>query len=89
MADFTPHQRKIIDRYYDHRDEIMLNKLQEIVTEIYLATSEKKIEQLWGRAEKAMTQLKTPATVARDILSQRKPEVLAKHVTAWLNEAKK
>lgn len=89
MADFTPYQRKIIDRYYDHRDEIMLNKLQEIVTELYLAETEKKLDQLWKRAEKAMAQLKVSPTVAQQVLSQRKPEVLAKHVTAWLSDARK
>ena len=88
MPDYTPHQRKIIDRYYDHRDEIMLTKLQEIVTELYLADTEKRLDQLWKRAEKAMANLKVPATVAAHITSARKVEVLAGHVRDWLSRAR-
>jgi hypothetical protein len=89
MADYTPHQKRIIERYYDHRDEIMLGKLQEIVTELYLATTEKKQNQLWSRAEKAMAQLKAPGSIVAHILAQRKPELLALHVKTWLAEATK
>ena len=48
MPDYSKHQKKIIERYYDHRDVIMLTKLGEIVTELYLATSDKKRDQLWS-----------------------------------------
>ena len=89
MTDYTRHQKKIIERYYDRRDEIMLAKLQEIVTELYLAESDAKRDQLWKRAEKAMKALKAPESVARHILTQAKPEVLAKNVRQWLQDARK
>ena len=50
MPDYTRHQKKIIERYYDRREEIMLAKLQEIVTELYLAETDAKRDQLWKRA---------------------------------------
>ena len=83
---YTPHQKKIIERYYDRRDEIILGKLQEIVTELYLAESDRKRDQLWQRADKAMKALKVPESVARHILTQTKPEILAKNVRQWLSE---
>ena len=89
MPEYTRHQKKIIERYYDRRDEIMLGKLQETVTELYLAETEAKRDQLWKRAEKAMKALKVPDTIAQNILSQAKPEVLAKNVRDWLKAAKK
>lgn len=89
MAEFTPHQKKIIHRYYDHRDEIALTRLQEIVTELYLATTDKKTDQLWTRAEKAMTALKAPPQTVARLLTQRNPEILAKHVRDWLSESRK
>lgn len=89
MPDFTPHQRKIIERYYDHRDEIMLGRLQEIVTELYLAETETKSAQLWKRAQKAMQALKVPANVAQHLLEQRKVEPLARSVREWLQQARK
>jgi len=84
MADFTPHQKKIVERYYRHRNEIVLARLGDIATELYLATSEKKIEQLWKRAEKAMTALKVPPKIAEHILTQRRADILAKHLREWL-----
>lgn len=89
LTDYTRHQKKIIERYYDHRDEIMLARLQEIVTELYLASMEKKQAQLWSRAEKAMAQLKVPPKIAEHILAQRKPEILAQNLKTWLSDAKK
>ena len=89
MPDYTRHQKKIIERYYDRRDEIMLGKLQEIVTELYLAETQAKRDQLWKRAEKAMTALKVPDTIAQHILTQAKPEILAKNVRQWREDARK
>ena len=89
MTDYTRHQKKIIERYYDRRDEIMLGKLQEIVTELYLAETDAKRDQLWKRAEKAMKALKVSDAIVKHILAQAKPEVLAKNVRQWLQDARK
>jgi len=40
MAKLTRHQAKIVERYYTHRDTIMLTRLQELVTELYLASAD-------------------------------------------------
>lgn len=89
MADYTRHQKKIIERYYDHRDEIMLNKLSELVTDLMLADTTAKVDRLWKRVEQAMTNLKVHATVAQHILTQRDVQVLAKNLKSWLTEARK
>lgn len=87
MGDFTPHQKKIISRYYDNRDQIMLARLQEIVTELYLAETEAKQDRLWKRAESAMKSLKIPAAQVSRIVTQKKAELLAGSLRSWL-EAK-
>ncbi len=84
MADYTPHQRKIIDRYYDHRDAIMLTKLSDLVTELFLAETDTKREQLWKRVATAMKNLKVPETLSAHILHEKSPEVLARHLKDWL-----
>ena len=84
MGDFTPHQKKIINRYYDNRDHIMLTRLQEIVTELFLADTEAKQNRLWKRAETAMKSLKVPASIISRLLAQKKPETLAHHLRQWL-----
>lgn len=89
MPDYSPYQRKIIDRYYDKRDEIMLAKLGEIVSELYLAESEAKLSRLWTRVAKAMEGLRVPQSIAEHILKERKPEILAKNLRGWLDGVKR
>jgi len=86
MREYTPHQKKIIDRYYDNRDGIMLDKLSELVTELYLADTDKKRDRLWIRVETAMNNLKIKATLAAHILNRRDPAILAAHVKDWLKD---
>jgi len=88
MADYTRHQKKIIDRYYDHRDGIMLAKLGEIVTELYLAESDRKRNALWTRAKKAMTNLKTPPRIIEHLCTARDVEALARNLRDWTAQAK-
>ena len=88
MADFTPHQRKIVDRYYDNRDTIMLTKLSELVSELYLADTDKKRDKLWQRAELAMRNLKISERTLAHIIEQRRPEVLASHLRDWMSGKK-
>ncbi|MGB0715049.1 MAG: hypothetical protein ACPGXK_04170 [Phycisphaerae bacterium] len=83
MADFTPHQKKIVDRYYENRDQIMLAKLQEIVTELYLADSDTKRKRLWDRAGKAMKSLGIKEAAIEHVLGKQDPEVLARHIREW------
>jgi len=83
MPEHTPYQRKVIERYYDHRDSIMLNKLSELVSELYLAQTDKKRDQLWTRVDKAMRQLKIKDAVREHIMNARNVETLADHLRDW------
>ena len=87
MGDFTPYQKKAIQRYYDQRGRIMLARLQELVTDLYLAETDAKRKQLWSRVEKAMSTLKVPPRLKEHILTTRKVEVLARNVRDWLKAA--
>ena len=51
MSDYTPYQRGIIKRFYEHRDTLALQKLSEIVSNLYLETSEAKKKRAWKSAE--------------------------------------
>ncbi len=86
MTDYTPHQKRIIERYYDHRDSIMLERLSNLVGELYLATDEKARDRLWSRVAAALKNLKVPETIAAHILNKRSPEVLADHVKDWMQK---
>jgi len=57
--DLSRYQSKVIKRYYDHLDTIVATKLQELVSDLYLADSEKKQASLWKQAKQQLD--KTPA----------------------------
>ena len=81
--EYSKHQKSIISGYYNNLDTLMLQKLSELVSELFLADSEAKQTRLWERVEKAMTNLKVPPTIAEHILAQRDIEVLAKNLQEW------
>ena len=83
--EYTRHQKKIINNYYRHRDTMALQKLQEFVTDLYLAESEKKKNALWKRIEKAIEHFDISDELREHILTSRDPEVLAANVTSWLS----
>ena len=84
--DYSSYQQGVIKRYYDNLPQQTLGKLAELVTELYLAKSQKKLDQLWGRVEKAMDKIKVPKKIAEHILSKRKPEILAANLEDWLKK---
>ena len=83
VKNHTNYQKKVISRYYDNLDSIMLGKLQELVTELYLADSQKKSDRLWDRAYKAMAKIKVKPAIVDHIMKTRSVEVFAKNVQDW------
>ena len=85
----SKYQKTIISNYYENLDTIMLQKLGELTTELYLAQSDAKREQLWQRAYKAMAKLKVKPGIIDHIMAKRDIEILAKNLQDWLNAPKK
>ena len=81
--DFSKYQQKVIQNYYQNIDSISLQKLQELITELYLAESEKKTEQLWQRVHKAMIKMKVHPQIMEHIMNRRDVKVLANNVEQW------
>lgn len=76
--DYSPHQRKVIREFYRHRDAIETQRLQELVTEIYLAGGSRKAERLWERAAEILGRVEgLAAERAVAIVAQRDVEALA------------
>ena len=85
--EYSEYQLEAIGRYYDNLDTIMLQKLQELVTELYLADSPARQNRLWQRVQKAMIKLKVPDSIMNHIMAQRSAEILAKNIEDWLKHA--
>ena len=87
QRDYSEHQQKIISKYYSNLDTLMLQKLQALVSELYLADSDKKEDRLWQRVQQAMENLKIPSPIMEHILRTRDVEILAKNLQEWLKHA--
>ncbi len=61
MAQLTKYQQSIVKRYYDNLDTVLLQRLGEQVTDLYLAEGKKRAK-LWDSIETSLTKLEVPKT---------------------------
>jgi len=81
--DYSEYQKTVISGYYRNLDAIMLQKLSELVSELYLAETQSKQARLWERVHKAMEKLKVPPVIIEHIMEKQDVEVLAKNLQDW------
>ena len=74
---YTAHQQRIIRNYYRNLDAIRAQRLQELVTELWLAGTEKKRDRLWARAQELLEKGDAPPAEVAAILAKRDVEALA------------
>jgi hypothetical protein len=79
MPDFTPHQQKIIKRYYDNLDTLKSQRLAELVGELYLSTGKKR-QKAWDAVVAAMQQLGIPQSRIDHLRKQDNPALIAEVV---------
>lgn len=80
MDDFTRHQQGIIKRYYSNQDQILLQKLGELVGDLYLAEGKKRGKS-WQSAAAALQKLGVPQSRIEHLVATDDPKLLAKLVT--------
>lgn len=84
--DYSPYQQKIIQRYYGAQDTIQMQRLSELVGELYLTEGKKK-EKTWKAVEDTMRRLKINETRIEHLMKQANPNLIAELVKEL--EAKK
>jgi hypothetical protein len=55
---YTQYQKKVIRNFYDNKDLRLVQKLGELVSNLYIETNEKKKETGWKKIKKILTDLK-------------------------------
>lgn len=76
---YSPHQQKIIQRYYDNLDGIALQRLSELVGDLYLAEGKKKAK-VWKDTVSAMEKLKIPQSRIENLFLRQDPALVAELV---------
>jgi hypothetical protein len=71
------YQQKIVSRYYEHKDTITGHKLQELVSDVYLASPGKEADKLWKRAEAALRSAGVPPEKVERVVASRSAQALA------------
>ncbi|GIX02550.1 MAG: hypothetical protein H5U08_15915 [Thermogutta sp.] len=73
----TPYQEAVIRRYYENRDTLMLQKLGDMIGELYLAEGKAR-QRLWKRIEAALRNLNVPESRIAHLVKTDNPEYLAR-----------
>lgn len=76
LDDFSRHQQGIIKRYYANQPALSLQRLSELVTELYLAEGAKR-QKLWKSAAAALEKLDVPKSRVDRLLAKDDPALLA------------
>ncbi len=86
MPKRSNYQDRVIRNYYQNRDEIMLQRLGELVTELFLAEGKAK-SRLWKRAGEVLAKLKIPSDQIQHLVRSDNPTLLANTLKTLLQKS--
>lgn len=73
----TRYQEGVIRRYYQNRDTLMLQKLGDLVGDLYLSQGPAR-DRIWKRVAAALRNLNVPQSRIEHLIQSDNPEYLAK-----------
>jgi hypothetical protein len=76
---YSKYQQNIIKNYYENRDAISLQRLSELVTELYLAEGKAR-EKTWKYLDPVLVKLGLPKDRIEHLRKKDDPKLLAKLV---------
>jgi hypothetical protein len=79
MADRSKYQQRVIKNYYKNREAIALQRLQEQVTELYLAEGKKRA-RIWKNIAGHLQALGVPDTQIDHLVGKDNPSLVAQMV---------
>ena len=83
MAKRSKHQEKIIKDYYQNRDAIAVQRLQELVTELYLSEGKKRARH-WKLARNHLEKLGVEPSQIDYLVETDNPELVANLLKGFL-----
>ncbi len=79
MTERSKYQKNIIKNYYENRENISLQRAQELVTELYLSEGKKR-KTHWDRLEGHLLKLEVAQKTIDHLKSQDDPQLVAQLV---------
>lgn len=80
MDNYSKHQQGIIKRYYENKDQISVQRLGELVTDLYLAEGKKKVT-VWKNIVAVLKKLEIPDARIEHLVKLDDPKLLANLVS--------
>jgi len=77
MTERSKHQQNIIKNYYENRDQIALQRVQEIATELFLTTGKKRVQQ-WKHLRQHLEKLDVKPETIDQLIEKDDPALVAK-----------
>jgi hypothetical protein len=87
MPNYSKFQQKVIKNYYDNQEAILLQRLGEHVTELYLSEGKARTKR-WKDITKVLEKLKIPPTRIEQLVKQDDSAKLAKLLEELLAKQK-
>ena len=86
MEKRTKYQEKIIKNFYRNREDIAVQRLQELVTDLYLSTGKKR-QQHWKHIVGHLENLGVPQSQIDHLVKEDDPEKVLKCVEKYANKS--
>jgi hypothetical protein len=83
MVEHSRYQQNIIKNYYQNREAISLQRLQEVVTDLYLADGKKRAQQ-WKRVASHLGKLGLKPDRIQQLVDKDDPAQVAQVIEQWM-----
>jgi hypothetical protein len=77
MAKRSSYQQRVIRNYYENQGAILLQRLGDLVTDLYLAEGQNRA-RLWKRVATTLEKLKVPKERVQHLVGSDNPALLTK-----------
>jgi hypothetical protein len=85
VTNYSKFQQNIIKNYYENRDAIALQRVQELVTELYLSEGKKR-QRYWEQISLHLAKLGLKQAQIDHLVAQDKPELVANLVQKMMEK---
>jgi hypothetical protein len=79
---YTAYQQNVIKNYYKNRENISIQRAQELVTELYLSEGKKRTK-VWEQLESHLSKIGVGPDVIANLRQKDKPELVASLLTKY------
>ena len=86
MPKRSSYQDRVIRNYYNNRDTIMLQRLGELVTDLFLSEGKAKA-RIWKRVAEILEKLKIPKSQIQHLVRSDNPTLVANLLKKLLEES--